>query len=139
MPRYLLRTSLKKVEAPTEADVQSALAEIHSEDGVAVLEDEQGNFVQFDGRRLEYGDGNELYGVDLEGVAERAFAAFLRGERTRPETLSWKEMSDELEAERAKRRRYWRTVLIDTLVLVGLIGVAFVIGAILLNRATGAS
>ena len=138
MSDYVLQTPLRKVKDPTSADIDAALAECRSEGGVAVLENGEGSFVQFDGRRVEVRHDEAFYRVDLEGVARRAFTNLLRGGKAMPETLSWREASAELDEETSKARSYWRRVLLDAAILLGLIGVAFVVGVILLRRATGA-
>ena len=103
------------------------------EEGFLVLERRDGTFVQFDGARLEVKTNGKLYRYDVARHARDAFARFAGGEEPVVDE-SWRDVTAELEADRA----HWRSTLIGYLLFAAVLGGLVWLTVHLLGQAAGA-
>jgi hypothetical protein len=115
--RFTLVTPAGKREDPSDDDVARAVDATQAVDGAfAVLERDDGAFVQFDGRVLEWNPGARHQRFDLGPRAKSAFARFARGEDVST-TEPWRDVTAELASAEEGRRRRRRNVLLLLFVL----------------------
>jgi hypothetical protein len=103
--RFTLVTPVGRREDPSDDEVGRAVEAAQAVDGgFVVLERDDGAFVQFDGRVLEWNPGVRLQRFDLGPRAKSAFARFARGEDVST-TEPWRDVQHEVaRAEEARRR-----------------------------------
>lgn len=116
-----LRHPFGKNLAPTREDIENAIEGARMDDGFALLR-RGSDFVQFNGTQLERGDGERIWRVDLEAHARKVFAAVHAGEDV-PDDLPWRDVTDEIAAEKRANARSTMMFVLGLLAL-GLLGAA---------------
>jgi hypothetical protein len=128
--RFTLHTPAGARADPSEHDIERAVAATQAVDGAfAVLERDDGAFVQYDGNVLEWNPGARLQRFDLAPEARDAFGRFARGEDVST-TQPWRDVQTEVGRRETERRRSRRVFLLLLLVLA-------VAGALLLRYVRG--
>jgi hypothetical protein len=123
--RFTLHTPLGPQPDPSDQDVERAISAAEAIDGgFAVLERDDGAFVQFDGSVLEWNPGARLQRFDLGPRARDAFGRFARGEDVST-AFPWRDAEAELARAGARRRQARRNVFLLMLLLAGAIVLAF--------------
>jgi hypothetical protein len=117
-PRFVLRTPAGDEPDPADETVSRALEAARTvEGGFAVLERDDGAWVQYDGTVLEWNPGERLRRYDLSEEASRAFRRFRAGEDVST-AFPWRDAQAALEREVAELRRARRARL---LLLLGIV------------------
>jgi hypothetical protein len=115
--RFTLHTPAGAQADPSAHDLERAVEAAQAVEGAfAVLERDDGAFVQYDGHVLEWNPGARLQRFDLAPEARDAFGRFVRGEDVST-TQPWRDVQFELKHRETQRRRSRRLLLLMLLAL----------------------